>query len=197
MEIVRTGCEVKSGENMLAVIVLHVKWKYAPAESQKWPERVSNDCTAYEMGIRTGWGSKIAGTCHPWLCSLWKGNTHSLRLKVAGTFEQWLCCSWNGNTYRLRNESSRNMSAMIVLLMKWNYTLAKRRKWREHVSNVCATHEMEIHTLWESKVARTCQHWLWCSLNGNTHWLGEKSGRMSAMTGLLREWKYPLAESRK
>ena len=36
------------------------------------------------------------------------------------------------------------MSAVIVLLMKCKYALAKSRKWQEHVSNDCDTHEMEI-----------------------------------------------------
>jgi len=44
------------------------------------------------------------------------------------------------------------MSAAMVQLMKWKYAPAKCRKWREHVSHDCATHDMGSRTVSESKV---------------------------------------------
>ena len=43
---------IKSGENMIAMVVLHVKWNYT-YPNQKWQEQVSNYCAAYEMEIHT------------------------------------------------------------------------------------------------------------------------------------------------
>ena len=38
---------------MSAIIVLLMEWKYALPESQKWQKRVSHDCAAHELEIRT------------------------------------------------------------------------------------------------------------------------------------------------
>ena len=205
--ITRIGClwngnthwlRVEGGVNMSALIAPLMKCKYALAEIQKWREYVTVDCTTYQMKIRTGWKSKVTGNC-----------------------QTWLCCSWNGNTHRLGVKSGVDMSAMIVLLMKWKYVLPEIQKCREHVNHDCATHEMEIRTGWGSKVAGTCQPygcaahemdirthweskvtgacqpWLCCSWNGNTHNLRGKSSRnISVITLrlLLMKWKYTLAE---
>ena len=157
---------------MSATIGPLMKWKYALSESQKWCGHVSHAYAAYEMEIRTGWESKVAGTCQQWLCS------------------------WNANTHWLRVESGWNMSAMIVVLMKCKYALAESQKWQEHVSNNWAAHVIEIHTVWESKVAGRCQPWLCCLWNGNTHWLRVEIGRNMSATIVLK-WKYALAESPK
>ena len=166
---------VESGGNMSAMIVTLIKWMNIPTESQKWRGHVSCNCVAHEIEIRTTWDAKVAGTC-----------------------QSWFCCSWNGNTHWLKVESgARNMSAMIIVpLMKWKRALSDSRKWQEHVSHDCAAHEMEIRTHWESEVTGTCQPWLCCSWNGNTHNLRRKSGEnISVIILLLMKWKYALAES--
>ena len=38
------------------MIVLLMKYKYAPSKSRDWREHVSNNCAPYEMEIRTGCG---------------------------------------------------------------------------------------------------------------------------------------------
>ena len=138
--------EGQSGRNMsISMIVQLMEYKYALPDDQKWREQVSLDGATNEMKLRTAWESKVPmeRTCQP-----------------------WLCCLWNGNTHPLRSESGRNMSAMIVLLMKWEYALPDNWKWREqvsldnecpewngithplsrkrreHVSHDCATHEI-------------------------------------------------------
>ena len=174
---------------MSAIILLLMTWKYPLAESQKWREHVSNDCPSYEMEIRTtceskwrehvtrncatyemeirtGWESKVAGTCQQWLCCLWNGNTHRLKVESGGnisamkvgTCQQWLCCLWNGNTHILI-KSDGNKLATIVLLMKWKYA-HPNRKWRVHVSHDCTAYELETRTGCELKVAEICQQWL-------------------------------------
>ena len=56
----------------------------------------------------------------------------------------------------LRAQSGRNMSGMIVLLMKYKYALPDKGKWREHVSrDNGAAHGTGLRTRWESKVAET------------------------------------------
>ena len=164
---------VESEGKLSDMIVLFMKWKYALARSQKCREHVNHDYVAHEMDIRTTWEEKVAGT---------------YQSSLSG------CCLWNGNTHRLKVESGGNLSAVIInsdwLLMKWQYTLAEIQKWREYVTVDCITHEMKIRTGWESKVTGNCQTWLCCSWNGNTHWLGVKSGvDMSAMIVLLMKWK--------
>ena len=67
------------------------------------------------------------------------------------------------------------MSAVIVLLMECKYERADNRKWREHVRDDGAAHEMELRTHLESKEA------------GNT----------LAITMLHMKWKYTLPDSQK
>ena len=173
------------------------------------------------MEIHTRWESKEGETCQLWLYYTLNEYTHSLRIerggkhvscdgtyeteirtawesKVAWTYQPWWCCTWDGNTHILIIKSGRNKSALMVLRMKWEYALPGNRECRDQVSLDCADHEMEIRTRWESKVAGTCQSWLWRSWNGNTHQLKVKNGRnMSVVMIQLVEWKYTLPMSRK
>ena len=50
---------------------------------------------------------------------------------MAGTYQllSW-CNSWNRITHPLRVKSGMNMSAMIVLLMKWEYSQSESQKWQ-------------------------------------------------------------------
>ena len=56
------------------------------------------------------------------------------------------CSSWNGNTNPLRVESGGDLSAVIVLLIKYEYALSDSRQWPEQVSLDGATNEMELRT---------------------------------------------------
>ena len=38
--------------------------------------------------------------------------------------------------------SGRNMSAMMVQLVKWEYEPAESQKWQEHVNHDCTAHEI-------------------------------------------------------
>ena len=118
---------------MSVTMVGLMKWKYTQTESwkwRKWREHVSHDSAANKMEIPTAWESKVAGTCQPWWCVEWNGNTVTHFLiteKMAGKCQAWWCsgCSWNRNTHKLelRVESGRNTSGMMVPLMKRNYAL--------------------------------------------------------------------------
>ena len=161
---------------MSAIIVPLMKWTYAPTENQKWPKHVSCDGAAREMKTRTAWDSNEAGTCQPWWCFSWNGNTHCLRVKSGG-----------------------KTSAVTVLLMKRNYALPGSQNG-EHVSYDDVGYEMEIRTRWGSKEAGTCQPW-WCSSwngNLNTHFLIiENGGKISAMMVPRIKWKYALPDNQK
>ena len=146
-----------------------MKFKYAPSKSQKWREYFSHDCAAHKMEIRTGWDSKVPGTCQPWLA----------------TYDMEIRTGWESKV-------GEHVS-MIVPLMKWKHALPDNR----YVSHDCIAHEMDIRTGWNSKVPRTCQAWLCYTWNGNTHWLRVQSGgNMSAVMVQIMTWNYALPASK-
>ena len=110
---------VKSSWNMSAIIVLLLKYKYPLPDSRKWQEHISHDNALHEMRIRTHWESKVAGTC--------QSQFHS---------------SWNINMHLLMIENGRNMSAMRVQPMKWDYAPTESQKWQERVSHDYASQQI-------------------------------------------------------
>ena len=139
----------------------------------------------------------MSGTCQPGWCSSRNETTHPLRVKrgrnVSAMIVRLVGCKytppdkrkWREHvshygaahemgiiTHCLRVESGGKMSAMIVLLMEYKYALPNNRKWWEQVSrDYGAAHRIGLCTRWESRATGTCQPWLCCSWNINTHFL--------------------------
>ena len=178
----------RSGGSMSGMIVLLMKWKNALPDNQKWWEHVTIVNAANEIELRTTWSRKSRSreyVSHNCVAYETETRPHWEAI-VAGTCQPWYCLRWNGITHCLRVNSGENMSAMIVLLVKWKYALSESRKWREHVSRDCTAHKLETRTAWESKVEGACQPWLCYLWNGNTHPLWGRSG--GSMLALIMPW---------
>ena len=113
-------------------------------------EHISKNCASYEMDIRTGWDSKVAGTCRKWRCYIWSGNTYIL-IKSNGNMLAMIVMLMKRKCAH-SNQSGRYMLVTIVLLMKWTYAPStKRVEMAGTCNDVCSAHEIEIRTIWESK----------------------------------------------